>query len=80
MKNANNQYCLFTYDTKKGIWYREDHTKALGFGAVEDELYFIDETNNTLVAVEGTKGTLEEEPEWMAEFGISGVEYTPNSY
>ena len=79
MKNANNQYCLFTYNTRTGVWYKEDHTKALGFGQVGDELFLIDETNNTLVAVTGSKGTIEDEPEWMAEFGISGIEYTPTS-
>ena len=81
MKDANGQFSLFTFNTNTGIWYKEDHTKALGFGQVEDELYFIDEENNTLVAVDGSQAAeegaawaLEEDPEWMAEFGISGVE------
>ena len=80
MQDASGHFHLFTYDTKNGIWYREDNTKALGFGAVEDELFYIDEEQNTLVAVDGSRGTLEEDPEWMAEFGISGIEYTAGSY
>lgn len=80
MKNANNVYCLFTYNSKTGIWYKEDHTKALGFGAVGDELFFIDEASNSLVTVDGTMGTLEAEPEWSAEFGISGVENAPGNF
>ena len=86
MKNANNQYCLFTYNTKTNIWYMEDHTQALGFGAVGDELYYIDEGNNTLVAVSGSRAeetgefTLEDDFEWMAEFGISGVDINGSHY
>lgn len=77
MKNANAEWSLFTYNTKTGIWYREDGLKALGFGAVGDELFIIDEENNTLVTVGGSKGTLEDEVDWMAEFGLSGIEMTP---
>ena len=67
MKNANNEWCLFTYNTDRGIWYKEDGLHALGFGTVGDELFAIDEENNTLVAVNGT-------------IGISGIEYRPNDY
>lgn len=71
-----NEWSLFCYDTKKGIWTREDNTRALGFGTVGDELYLIDEENNTLVTVNGTDGTQESGPvEWEAVFGISGIEY-----
>ena len=80
MKNANDEWSLFTYNTKNNIWYREDSLHALGFGAAEDELYIIDEANNTMVAVNGSMGTLEDPPEWMAEFGLSGIEYRPNDY
>ena len=80
MKKANNEWCLMTYNTKTGTWYREDNLHALGFGTVGDELFAIDEGNNTLVAMEGSVGTLEADPEWKAEFGISGIEYTPNKY
>ena len=67
---------LFVYDTKKGIWTREDDTRALGFATVGDELYLIDEENNTLVTVNGTAGTQESGPiEWTAVMGISGIEY-----
>ena len=32
------------------------------------------------MAVNGSKGTPEAEPEWKAEFGISGVEMSANDY
>ena len=80
MKDKNDAWHLFTYDTKRGIWYREDSLQALGFGTAEDEIYAIDEANNTLVSLMGSMGTAEADFEWMAEFGISGVEYTPTRY
>ena len=77
MKDTENQWNLFVYDTRNGQWYREDDLQALGFATVGDELYAIDEENNTLVAMLGTSGTEEDNPPWKAEFGLSGVEYAP---
>ena len=84
MKDATGKWCLFTYNTEKQIWYKEDDLKALGFGTVGDELFAIDEVHNTLVAMNGTMGaegwTQEGDFDWKAEFGLSGLEYTPNEY
>lgn len=84
MKDENNKWSLFTYNTEKQIWYKEDDLQALGFGTVGDELFAIDEAHNTLVAVNGTMGaegwTQEGEFDWKAEFGLSGLEYAPNDY
>ena len=60
MKDKNGNFRLFNYDTKYNQWWKEDSTKALGFGTVDDELFFIDEVNNTLVTVRGSMGTQEE--------------------
>lgn len=80
MKDTSDTWSLFVYDTKYGNWFREDGLKALGFGAAEDELYAIDENHNTLIYISGTGGELEEEIEWMAVFGISGMNYQANKY
>lgn len=75
MKDANNVWAQFCYDTEKGTWYKEDALQALGYGADKDELFLIDEANNTLVSVRGSMGTQEDALDWIAVFGISGVEY-----
>ena len=49
----------------------EDSFRALGFGKVGDELFAIDETNNTLVSMRGSMGTQEDDFTWLAEFGSS---------
>jgi len=79
MKDKNETWRLFNYDTVNGIWFKEDGTKALGFAAVDDELYYIDEEENTLVTVCGTSGTAEDDFDWAAEFGLTGVNYKQGS-
>lgn len=82
---SGNEWAQFCYDTKRGLWHREDATKALMYAAVDDELYYIDEENNSLVGVNGTifdadYGAEEQDLEWQAVFGISGIEYRANQY
>ena len=80
MKNQDGNWNLFTYNTTKNIWYKEDGLKVLSFAKVMDELYAIDEVHNTLLAMRGSMGTLESDFDWCGEFGLSGVEYVPNQY
>ena len=79
MKDRENNYTLFVYDTKYGQWWKEDGTQALGFGAVEDDLFFIDEVNNTLVSVRGFVGEPEGALDWYAVFDLYGVNYKQTS-
>ena len=86
MKDAEDNWSMFCYDTRYGTWYKEDATKALGFGEAEDELFFIDEDNNTLCSVKGTTlsadgstTAAEEDLDWSATFDLVGVGYFPTS-
>ena len=79
MKDKNNTYVQFVYDTTHGTWWKEDNIQALGYGSVEDELYLIDEISNTLVSVRGTTGTEESDMEWSATFDLYGVNYVRQS-
>lgn len=89
MKDKNGAWTMFTYDTKRGVWYKEDNFHAMGFGRVDDELYAIDEDHNLLVAMTGNvteadpehpMWTQEGEIEWEAIFGIQGAEYGRGNY
>lgn len=75
MMDENENWRMFCYDTKHKNWWKEDSTQALGFGAAEDELYFIDEEHNTLVSVNGSTGTEEPDFDWAAEFDLTGTTY-----
>ena len=79
MKDGENLFHMFCLDTKHGCWWKEDIAQALGFGTVDDELYYIDELNNTLVTVTGSMGTPETEIDWNAEFDLYGISYVRQS-
>ena len=76
MEDANGNWRLFVYDTKHNNWWKEDSVQALGFGAAEDDLFYIDEDNNTLVSIKGSVGTEESDFDWAAEFDMFGTTYT----
>lgn len=75
MEDSVGNWRLFVYDTAHNNWWKEDSTQALGFGAAEDDLFFIDENANTLVSVRGSVGTAEADFDWAAEFDLFGVNY-----
>lgn len=79
MKDQENNYVMMVYDTTYRTWWKEDSTKALDFGTVNDELFYIDEQQNTLVAVRGSVGTAEETLDWYAIFDLYGVHYVRSS-
>lgn len=79
MKDKLGNFVLMVYDTQNGTWWKEDGTRALDFASVEDELYYIDEDNNTLVSVGGSVGEDEELICWGAEFDLYGVHYNRQS-
>ena len=79
MKDKDNNYVLMVYDTKNNIWWKEDATQALGFAEVEDDLFFINEENNTLVSVRGSVGEEEAPLDWEAEFDLYGVSFRRQS-
>ena len=79
MKDKDNHWHMFNYDTNHGQWNREDATHALGFAAVGGELFYIDADHNTLVSVKGSVGTAEEDFDWAAEFDLYGAQYSAGS-
>ncbi len=83
MKNAavaDSNYDLFCYDAKRGIWHREDSTKALMFSACDDDLFFIDENAGKLCTVYGSEGTEEQGMEWYAESGVQNYSEVGHKY
>ena len=79
MKDGNNNWRLFCYNTRYNNWWKEDGVQALGFGAADDDLYFIDEAHNTMVTVRGSYGEPEDDFDWAAEMDLVGVNYQQGS-
>ena len=80
MKDASGVYHLFVYDTMKGMWHREDNTRAVEYCTCEGELYYIDYATNRIKTVRGT-GTTDTAPiKWEAVTGIIGTESPDKKY
>ena len=80
MMDKQGQWHLFVYDTLKGLWHREDHTKALCFARCNGELYFINDGTKALMCVTGAEGEAEGEISWMVESGLIGYTTVERKY
>ena len=86
MRDNKNVYTMFVYDTKNGIWCKEDDTKVLFFCKHKDDLYYIDDKDKKMKSVGGT--LLYDVPEkdtegrfgWYAESGPIGYSSPDNKY
>lgn len=80
MSDANDTWHLFVYDTKRGMWHREDNTQVADFCNCRGDLYFIDYADNQIKTVRGT-GVLETaDIAWMAETGVIGTDSPDKKY
>lgn len=90
MMDDSGEYHLFVFDTKRGIWHREDNTHAIDFCACRGELYYIDDKkiddNNSIKSIK-TINTIsdvslpfESGISWMAESGIIGTDMPDKKY
>lgn len=80
MKDAQGQWGIYTFDTERGIWHREDEVHALMFAQLDDDLVYIDADSKKLMSEGGKHGTLERAVQWEAVSGIIGYEYPDQKY
>lgn len=86
MRDNKDVYSLFVYDSKNGIWCKEDNTKALAFCKHKDDLYYIDGKDNTMKSVGGTllydvpEKATENKFNWFVESGAIGYSSPDNKY
>ena len=77
MSDESNKYHLFVYDTKKGVWHREDDLQVDMFCSCRNELYFVQHDVKAIKTLFGS-GIVDTAPvEWMAETGPL-VTYSPD--
>ena len=79
MLDSLGDSCLFVYDTRRGLWYREDGLRVLAFASLGSELYAITDENE-LIAIGGSAGEKEQSVSWSAETGILGYTAAENKY
>ena len=86
MRDSNNVYSMFAYDSKNRIWCKEDNTNALVFCRHKDELYYIDNKDKTMKSVGGTllydvsEKKTESKFDWYVESGAIGYSSPDNKY
>ena len=76
MRGEDEQWHLFVYDTKKGLWHREDDLHIVQFCSGGGELYMLD-ADGVVHTVNGSGESNEIPVEWMAETGnlTTGIPY-----
>lgn len=77
MKDDNDIFSLFVYDTVKGLWHKEDAVHVDSFCSCRDDMYFIDHADKKIKTVFGSGTKDETSVDWMAETGVIGVD-SPN--
>ena len=60
-------YALFVYDTRYGVWHKEDATRAVGFAFWREGLYML-RAGGDLFRIDGEEGTAEGSISWIVEF------------
>lgn len=72
MENEQGGWGLYVYDTQRGLWHREDETRATHFARHRGRLHFLNDRGELWIAgglAEALEGaTPEAEIRWMAEF------------
>lgn len=80
MSDPDEVYNLFVYDTKKGMWHKEDNTRPDEFCTCRGDLYYIDHSDKKIKSILGS-GTLDKAAVgWMAETGIIGTDSPDKKY
>jgi hypothetical protein len=86
MKDEKGIYTLFVYDSKNGIWCKEDNTEVLYFCKHFDELYYIDVKDKQMKSIRGTllydvpEKSSEGQFDWFVESGNIGYSSPDNKY
>lgn len=79
MKDGDDNWHLFCYDSKRGLWMREDSLAVRQFATVGEELYALT-YDKELWALNGTDGSPENRVEWFGESGLMGYQYPDKKY
>lgn len=69
---------LFVYDTRKGLWHKEDDLRAEGFASVRGEMYCL--TQGKILGLLGSGEPAEVAVSWMVETGLLGTNMPDRKY
>lgn len=69
MKDSDGAWHLFVYDTRLGVWHREDNTHAVAWCSCRDEMYYIDAADKKIRTVLGSGTAQTGAIPWKVETG-----------
>lgn len=78
VRDEQSAWSMLVYDTKRGLWHREDEASVRHMASVSGELILAVGTDEGTELV--TVGAEEEPVEWSATFGTFGFEYEEQKY
>lgn len=79
MADRNGDYHLFAYDTRRGLWHREDDTQAVGWADCGDDAWML-LPGGSRHSITGAGGAKELKVKWTAQTGILGAEHPDRKY
>ena len=72
---------LFVYDTKKGLWHKEDNPQISMFCSSGKDLYFVEVNEiKSVLGLAEVSMEMEKTPKWSAETGIIGTDSPDKKY
>ena len=81
MQNVKtNEYELFCYDTKKGMWTKEAEDRIIRFLNDGNTLYYVTDTKVKIIDADNDYEVKEDNVSWSAETGIYGYSYPNQKY
>ena len=81
MRDERGEWTLFCLDVRRGIWVKEDHTRAYAMARLEDELYLLDSNTGRLIGLLGrADGVEEDDVMWSCTTGIIGYTDSRQKY
>lgn len=81
MQNVKtNEYELFCYDTKKGMWTKETEEKISRFINDGNTLYYVTDKQVKIVDADNDYDVLEDKINWSVETGVYGYSYPNQKY
>ena len=79
MRDGDDNWRLFCYDSRRGLWIKEDNLAVMEFATVGEELYALTR-GKSLWALKGTAGTPEDHVDWYGESGVMYYQYPDKKY
>lgn len=81
MQNVKtNEYELFCYDTKKGMWTKEAEDRIIRFLNDGNTLYYVTDTKVKIIDADNDYEVKEDNVSWSAVTGIYGYSYPNQKY